>query len=39
MGLRKIYEPERDEVTGECWRFHNVEIPEMYSSPNIIPVT
>ena len=35
--LRKIFEPKRDEVTGE-WRLHNKELYALYSSPDIICV-
>jgi hypothetical protein len=33
--LRKIFGPERDEVTGEWRRLHNVDVHDLYSSPNI----
>jgi hypothetical protein len=33
---RRIFEPTRDEVTGEWRRLHNKEIYALYSSPNII---
>ena len=33
--LRKIFGPERDEVTGEWRKLHNVELNALYSSPNI----
>jgi hypothetical protein len=36
MGLRRIFGPKRDEVTGECRRLHNKELYALYSSPNII---
>jgi hypothetical protein len=36
--LRRIFGPERDEVTGECRRLHNEEHNDLYSSPNIIQV-
>jgi hypothetical protein len=35
--LRKIFGPERDEITGERRRLHNEEL-YTYSSPNIIQV-
>jgi len=37
MVLRRIFEPRRDEVTGE-WRvrLHNEELNDFYSSPNIV---
>jgi hypothetical protein len=34
--LRRIFEPKRDEVTGECRKLHNEELHNLYSSPNII---
>jgi hypothetical protein len=36
--LRKIFEPKRDEVTGERRRLHNEEFNNLYCSPNIILV-
>jgi len=36
--LRKIFEPRRDEVTGEWRRLHNEELNDLYSSPNIVRV-
>jgi hypothetical protein len=36
--LRRIFGPERDEVTGEWRRLYNKELYAMYSSPNIIRV-
>jgi len=36
--LRRIFEPRRDEVTGEWRRLHNEELNDMYSSPNIVRV-
>ena len=35
--LRMIFEPKRDEVTGEWRRLHNEELNNMYS-PNIVRV-
>jgi hypothetical protein len=34
--LRKIFEPKRDEVTGEWRELHNEELNDLYCSPNII---
>jgi hypothetical protein len=36
--LRRIFGPRRDEVTAEWRRFHNEEIIDLYSSPNIVLV-
>jgi hypothetical protein len=33
--LRRIFEPKRDEVTGEWRKLHNDELHNLYSSPNI----
>jgi len=38
MVLRRIFEPRRDEVTGEWRRLHNDELNDLYSSPNIVRV-
>jgi len=35
MVLRRIFGPRRDEVTGEWRRFHEEELNDLYSSPNI----
>ena len=34
--LRRLFEPKRDEVTGEWRRIHNKELYALYSTPNII---
>jgi len=36
--MRKIFGPERDEVTGEWKRVYNVQLNDLYSSPNIVQV-
>ena len=36
--LRKIFGPQRDEVTEEWRRLHNEELCDLYSSSNIIRV-
>jgi hypothetical protein len=36
--LRRIFEPKRDEVTGEWRRLHNKELYALYSSPDVIRV-
>jgi len=36
MGLRRIFEPRRDEVTGEWRRLHKEELNDLYFSPNIV---
>jgi hypothetical protein len=36
MGLRRIFGPKRDEVTGEWRKLDNEELHILYSSPNII---
>jgi hypothetical protein len=37
-GLRRTFGPKRDEAKGEWRRLHNVELNDLYSSPNIIQV-
>jgi hypothetical protein len=34
--LRRIFGPKRDEVTGEWRKFHNEELHNLYSSPDIV---
>jgi hypothetical protein len=34
--LRRIFGPERDEVTGEWRKLHNEELHNLYTSTNII---
>jgi hypothetical protein len=34
--LRRIFGPNRDEVTGEWRKFHSKEFHNLYSSPDII---
>jgi len=34
--LRKIFGRTRNEVTGECRRFHSEELYDLYPSPNIM---
>ena len=36
--LRRIFEPKRDEVTGECRKLHNEELNDLYSSPSTLRV-
>jgi len=36
MVLMRIFGPRRDELTGERRRFHNEELNDLYSSPNIV---
>ena len=36
--LIKFIIPKRDEVSGEWRKLHNVELSDLYSSPNIIRV-
>jgi hypothetical protein len=36
--LRRIYGPNRDEVTGERRKLHNEKLNDLYCSPNIIRV-
>jgi hypothetical protein len=36
--LRRIFGPKRDEVTGQWRKFHNEELNDLYSSPDIVRV-
>ena len=36
--LKKISRPKKEEVTGEWRRLYNVELLDLYSSPDVIPV-
>jgi hypothetical protein len=36
--LRRIFGPNRDEVTGEWRKLHNEEFHDLYSSPSIIRI-
>ena len=38
MVLRRIFGPRWDEVTGKWMRWHNEELNDLYSSPNIVRV-
>ena len=38
ISLRRIFEPKRDEVTGECRKLHNEELNDLYCSSNIVRV-
>jgi hypothetical protein len=37
-GLRRIFGPRRDEVTGEWRKLHNKELHDLYSSQSIIRI-
>ena len=36
--LKRIFGPNRDEVTGEWRKLHNEELNDLYCSPNIVRV-
>jgi hypothetical protein len=36
--LRRIFEPKRDEVTGEWRKLHNEKLHDLYVSPSIIRI-
>jgi len=36
--LRRVFGPERDEVTGEWRKLHNKQFSDLYSLPNIVRV-
>ena len=36
--LRRVFEPKRDEITGERRKLHNEELSDVYSLPNIVRV-
>jgi transcription termination factor 2 len=36
--LRRVFEPKRDEVTGEWRNLHNEELRDLYSLPSIVEV-
>jgi hypothetical protein len=36
--VRRIFEPKRDEVTGEWIKLYSEELNDLYSTPNFFPV-
>ena len=38
VGVKRMFGPRKDEVTGEWRRLHNEELNNLYSSPNIVLV-
>ena len=36
--LRRVFEPKREDVTGEWRKLHNKELSDLYSLPNIVRV-
>jgi hypothetical protein len=36
MVLRRMFEPKRDEITGEWRKLHNEELNDLKPSPNIV---
>jgi hypothetical protein len=38
MVLRRLFGPNRDEVTGEWRKLHNEELRDLYSSPSVIRI-
>jgi hypothetical protein len=37
--LRRIFEPNREDITGSLRKLHNEELHNLYSSPNIIKIS
>jgi hypothetical protein len=38
MGLRKVFGPKRDEVTGELRKLYNEDLHDLHSSPTTVRV-